>query len=886
MAEMDDFQLEALSEREYEVLRGLADGLSNRELADQLYLAPSTVKWYIRQLNQKLYTENRHEIVEKATELGLFDDTQPEPTTKKHNVPYQTTPFIGRDAELDELAEILNRKDVRCVTVLAPGGMGKTRLALEATEQQLGNFPDGAYFVPLQPISNPENIFSQIATSVHFPFSADDRTQKQQVLDFLSNKRMLLLLDNYEHLLDGVLLVSEVLQSAPDVKIIVTSREKLALRDETIYTLQGMKFPSWETPEDALNYDAVQLLVTTAQRVKPDWELSNDNLDYVARVCRLTQGMPLGILLAVSWLDVYELERICEEIQSNLDFLETELRDIPKRQQSIRAIFTATWQRLKTIEQQVFMKMSVFRGGCTPRAIESVTGANPRILQGLVNKALLIRNREGRYDIHELLRQYAEIELSQSGELEAVRDAHAQYYAQAVHDLEGDLQGGDQSVEALDKFEVDFENVQATWKWAVQQQDAPTLNLMLESFKWFTLYRSREEDAKKLYTQAFEGFPDTIKEDHPLFWCRLYNRGEHHLFPEINQDRLQTHEQVLKTARQIGDESEIILALENLGSITDRLGDPKQALELCNEALQIARESNHLQLEGFVLINMAYLTGGRLHQPEAVARSFLLEALTIFEKIGTYFGLASIYNNLGVHEMATNGNKAEEYLHKSLAITRKVGAIYGTLFYLDNLVLVSLIQQKFELAHNYAQEHYDLAQYSGNHHQIAGSIGIFAQIQIYQRNFAEGKNLAEEAISYLNPSDPKVFFAYLMSLKGQALCALQQYTEAQAQVYPALKLHTVGSQVSHLFESLIGIAYVQGFHEQNYEKALEITSLLTDDKFLGMANAHPLFQDLIAYLKDKIPTVEYDAIWERGKSLNPFEVAQQLLNEYEKTNPE
>ena len=192
-------RVEALTGREADVLACLADGLSNSEIAERLFLSTSTVKWYIRQLNSKLDTTNRDEIVRRAQSVGLLDRDAPEPVAAKHNLLHQTTPFVGRETELDELAQILRLSEVQLVTVLAPGGMGKTRLALEAAEQQLDRFRDGVFFVPLQPLTEIEQIVPAIAQQMDFQFVADERSPKQQVLDYLRGKTLLLVIDNWEH---------------------------------------------------------------------------------------------------------------------------------------------------------------------------------------------------------------------------------------------------------------------------------------------------------------------------------------------------------------------------------------------------------------------------------------------------------------------------------------------------------------------------------------------------------------------------------------------------------------------------------------------------------------------------------------------------------------
>ena len=478
--------IEQLKPREIEILRLMADGLTNREISEQLYIGVETVRWYAKQIYGKLHVSGREEASQRALELGLITPKSENLTiTSKNNLPTQITPFVGRDAELDELRILLSKPETRLLSVLAPGGMGKTRLCLELASKLIESrsYIDGVYFVPLQAITAHEHVVTQIVTSIDFHLLHDNRTPKEQLLTYLTDKQMLLLIDNWEHLLDASPIVTEILQIAPRIKILATSREKLQLHSEIVYTLQGMQFPTWETPDDALEYDAVKLLTQSAQRVKPDWEVTDNNLDFVARICRLTQGMPLGLVLAAGWLDVYSLERIAEEIQKNVDFLETELRDTPERQRSIRAVFEWTWERLKPNERDVFMKLSVFRNGCTPDAAETIAGANGRILQSLVNRALLFRDNTGRYDIHELLRQYAETQLQQSESVHrAIRDAHCVYYSQLNEDIF--VKSFLTTTALISEAEAELENLHTAWQWAVIDFKNDEI---LESMSFFTL---------------------------------------------------------------------------------------------------------------------------------------------------------------------------------------------------------------------------------------------------------------------------------------------------------------------------------------------------------------------------------------------------------------
>jgi non-specific serine/threonine protein kinase len=255
------------------------------------------------------------------------------PAEARHNLPVQTTPFVGREAELDELDGLLADPDVRLVTVLGVGGMGKTRLALEAAARQVDRYAHGVYFCSLAALRLAETIVLSIAKALGFALY-QGLDPKQQLLNYLRQKKVLLLLDNYEHLLDGVGLVSEMLRAAPEIVILATSRVRLGIQDEHLYHLSGMDYPDWETPEDALAYSAVKLFLQSARRVRPGFELVAGDLKYVSRICRLVGGMPLGILLAAAWVEMLTLEEIATEIARSLDILETDLRDVPARQRS------------------------------------------------------------------------------------------------------------------------------------------------------------------------------------------------------------------------------------------------------------------------------------------------------------------------------------------------------------------------------------------------------------------------------------------------------------------------------------------------------------------------------------------------------------------------
>ena len=291
--------------------------------------------------------------------------------------------------------------------------------------------------------------------------------QKKKLLAYLGDKQMLLLLDNLEQLSDGLHLIIEILQLAPEVKILTTSRQRLRLRGETIYTVDGMAVPqkiSRESGPIAETEDAMQLFVTCARRTQPKFKLTTDNLNEVITVCQLVAGLPLGIELAAAWTGMLTVAEIGREIKSDLDFLASNMQDMPDRHQSIRSVLASSWRRLTPSEQRVFAQLSVFRGGFSRQAAASVTGATLTILMALVNKSLIKPDYSGRYHLHELLRQYGREKLQEAGETEQTRDDHLAFFLKMAQEAELLLYGKEQMT-WLEKLEVERDNMRAALEW-------------------------------------------------------------------------------------------------------------------------------------------------------------------------------------------------------------------------------------------------------------------------------------------------------------------------------------------------------------------------------------------------------------------------------------
>ncbi len=695
---MVDALPEALSEREQEILTFLADGLSNQEIANKLFLADQTVRWYCSQLYGKLGVANRKEAVERAQALGLFAKASSSSTIQgKHNLPAQATPFVGRENELVELTTLLKDDNSRLVTILAPGGMGKTRLALEAARLQIGRFADGVVFVPLAPLGNASDIVTTIAENIGFIFHGEN-PPTQQLTDFLRDCSILLVLDNFEHLMDGAQLVADLIQIVPNVRLITTSRERLNLRGETVYTLRGLEFPTWETPADALQYDAVKLFMQSAHRVRADFTLQAHHLDYLARICRLTAGLPLGIELAAGWVDVLSLEQIAAEIQKGIDILETEMRDVPERQRSIRATFERTWERLTTDEQTVFMRLSEFRGGFTVAAGRAVAGASVRSLKQLVNKALLQVSPDGRHDIHELLRQFGAEKLASSNEQAEIQARHAAYFADFMVERKQDICTNRQ-LEALELIDPEFENVRSAWLHVVNQQQWDQLSKFLHSLWFYLDLRTRGQDGVRLFEQAvrmLQSAPATSRSEFAQAQVQA-RLGWFYNDTGLREKALNTCDQALHILRQYDPSEDLITALFSYGLVTTYLGQRDILFNGSQEGLRIAKSIGNKYWEGHLLIWLGLMH--HLLDDHVSILPCAEGALAIFQDMGTHYGRMGAQLLMGYSKEAQGDYVAAKYWNQQALIQAEAfGHAHSIGFHNTNLGRIAYCQKNYSVA--------------------------------------------------------------------------------------------------------------------------------------------------------------------------------------------
>ncbi|MBK8901191.1 MAG: tetratricopeptide repeat protein [Anaerolineaceae bacterium] len=563
-------------------------------------------------------------------------------------LPAPLTQFIGRQRECQEAARLLANPACRLLTMVGPGGMGKTRLAIELAQQVQANFGDGVVFVPLQAVSSAELLIATIAEALDVPLAGQGEPLAQ-LGSYLAEKSLLLVLDNFEQLVVGAAVLSQLLPQAPQVKCLVTSRERLNLGGEWTYPLSGLHVPTSHDMADWQSYDAVALFVERARQVRWDFSLA-DEAEHVIEVCRLTEGMPLALELAASWLRTLTCADVVQEIRHNLDFLTSALRDVPERHRSMRAVFAYSWQTLTAEEQQVFARLSVFRGGFRREAAAAVAQATLPVLTALVDKSLLRLEENGRYQIHELLCQFAYEKLAEAAEqCQQTLARHAHTFTRFLADCFGPMTGGAQK-QVMQEVAEELKNIRVAWQWAAAQQDAPALEEAAAALHTFFQYQGRFREGAAMFetaVSALQQAPASVERD-----CALAQLLTCASWLEMRFGRIAEAGEMAETAVSLYDQ---LGQLPPPGAGTDPLaplsllavigGDTSRGIELGQQAWQRAETRHDRQ-------NLAYaghsLVSAALHEGN-LDGAFRLAQLTLqaVTEAKNHWFLASIHNQLG-----------------------------------------------------------------------------------------------------------------------------------------------------------------------------------------------------------------------------------------------
>lgn len=604
-------------------------------------------------------------------------------------LPIPPTPLLGREHELAGIAQLLANPHCRLLTLVGPGGIGKTRLALAAAAQAGAWFSDGVYFVPLAPLNTAEFIAPAIINALG-KVSQGQADPQTQLLNHLREKRMLLVLDNIEQLLpgraggddQGTELLTSLLQQVPTVKLLVTSRERLSMQGEWVFEVQGLPVPPSHQVEHLVDYSAVALFLQTARRSQADFELSAAEQPYVVRICELVEGLPLGIELAAAWVRLLSCREIAEEIERSLDFLTASLRDIPARHRSLRAVFDYSWGLLSAEEQEVMQRLSLFRGGFEREVGQQVAGATLPVLSALLDKSLLRRNMARRYHLHELVRQYAQDQLRAAGMRAQAYDQYLAYFAALAVEAESQLEGREQ-VAWLERLEQEHDNLRAALDWAFAEPGEPG---------------GRIETGLRLTSALYRFWQGR---GHLLEGCAWLERGLH--YGEASAAKVRAK------------------ALNMLGWLINQQGDHNRAAKLLDESVALYRPLDDLKGLAHALDSrgdVAWLLGD-FEQ----AKAYYQESLALCRALGDQWAIGMSLYSLGrLHLDYGHFEPAAGLLEESLTTLRQIADRRGIALNLLSLGRIGLSQGDYERASGQIRESLVLFQELGNKVDMAESL--------------------------------------------------------------------------------------------------------------------------------------------------------------------
>jgi predicted ATPase/DNA-binding CsgD family transcriptional regulator len=803
-----------------------------------------------------------------------------------HDFAHTTSPFLGRSGEIEEIGALLNDPSCRLLTLVGPGGIGKTRLAMEVAAHQRAAFPDGLYFVPLAPLNRADDVLTAIAEATPFRFQQDDRSPREQFFAYLGEKhaqRLLLVLDNFEHLLGGVEIVSDILAATTNLKILVTSREALNLQEEWVRQITGLAYPHQVNGRTIDDYSAVQLFVDRARRIRGDFDLAEDSRS-VVDICRLVEGMPLAIELAVGWLTTLRPADIAQELQHNLDILATRSRNLPERHRTLRSVFNQSWRLMSAEEREVFQKLSVFRGGFTREAAHAVAGASLQTLARLIDQSLVRLNAAGRYEIHELLRQYGAEQLEAANQLETVQQAYIDYYLGLLHRLERDIKGQEQ-LAALDTIATDFENVRHAWQHAVEQRCYLALSQAVESLQWFADMRGRYHEVVHLLASAVASFPPTPNQEEEYILRRIQARLGRllvlgHL--RIESDLRGQINTCLAAARKRQDQAEIGFCLLVLGIVAGREAHHDFHSAAVSALFQESVTLYEALGDPFYQADaLAWLACTNDAGAEDIEKEMLRQSLELRRAIGDRNGIAWIILNLSAIMFAQQDYPAcERYAREALALMREIGSVKGILEAGFKLLYPTILKGDLEEARGLTEHLRDLAEETNHLDGKALSAGVLAcLVCVMDEAYTEGAALAQkqQALAqepfYKGYNDP-------MARWGQALadCGMGLYT-------------TVRQDYAALFESryddpapaaaCLAIEAAARAYEGRLEEAAELLGLAFEQPAWanGWLHRWPLITRLRADLASQLGEEQYQAAWERGGCQDLATTIRLLLNE-------
>lgn len=763
---------------------------------------------------------------------------QPISASSTSHLPAPLTPLIGRERELTAIHQMLYDPQCRLLTLTGPGGIGKTRLALETARQIASHsaaspeypFSDGIHFVTLAPIDSVEFVVPAIAEAIGLVFSGPGDPYAQ-LLNYLRPRHMLLVMDNFEHLIASAGTLAELLGQAPQLRLLVTSRERLNLHGEWVLEVQGLPVPQECRVDRLESYSAITLFLQCAQRVQPGFSLSADECPHAVRICQLVDGMPLGIELAAAWVRVLSCAEIAQEIQRHLDFLTSSARDVPDRHRSLRAAMDHSWNLLSFDEQRVLNRLSVFRGGFHRPAAEQVAGATLPLLSALVDKSLLRRLDAGRYDLHELIRQYAREQLIKSGHFGGACDQHLTFYLKFAEEAEPRLRDAEQLI-WLDRLEQDHDNLRAALEWSLRNKQTatpiPQASLRLAG----TLY---------------------------LFWKRRDHWSE-------GREWLQ---RALAQSADLPATREYVKALNAAVLLAVEQADTRRAHQLAEENLALSRKMGDAYSLACALSSLSLVLWKQ--KDYAAARACCVEGLALFRELGDRFAVAESLHNLG--HIAINQDDhaaAQSYLTESLSVCRELQNEIGVTEALGDLGLLAYLQNDYAAARSYLEESLTRFREAASVPGIESALNRLGDLARCHGDYDQAGQLYSESLTLYREMGDKDEIPSLLHNLGYVARQRDDYLQAMALFKEGLAIQREMGNQAGIAECLAGVAGVlaaQGQAERG-ARLLGAAEALRETASAALWPANRIEYDRsLALLHESLDEATFVAAWAAGRSV-------------------
>ncbi len=732
------------------VFHDLSDGISLRDLGE--YRLKDIIG------RNRLYQLDIPDLPNDFPPLSSLGPERP-----FQNLPSPTTSFVGRKHELAAATERLRQRDVRLLTLIGTGGVGKTRLALQVATQLNDSFPDGACFVALDQVGDAEGVISAIAQAFHIQEEKDSTLFEQTVIA-IRDRSLLLILDNFEHIMSARQLVADLLTACPKLKMLITSRIMLHLRAEHLLEITPLAVPQATQLPDLTaatsNYASILLFVQRAQAVQPDFQLTENNITPIAEICIELDGIPLAIELAAARMRHFTPQSLLSHLKQGLSFLQVDAYDVPARQQTLRAAIAWSYDLLGATQQSVFRRLAVSPQGVTLATAEQICTAASKLvgnvqdaLDALVDQSMLQRSQDReendvRYRLLQTLREYGLECLAQAGELESTQAAHAEYFLAWIEQLAPLLSGAEQA-EWLDRLDHDYDNVRTALEWLIDHA------------------RKEAERAE----QALR------------FCLRLLG------FWEIRgyiSEGLTFMERALSVSQNITPAVRAE-ALHGAGFLALMQDDNAKAEAFLRESQLLFRESgdkvgmaNILRLQGnLALFKNTY----------KLARRLLEEALALYKELGDTAKIAPTRKALAEVAIA-QGDYAQARLlmEEDLASYKATGEKYSAAYSLYFLARIRfLARDDLAKAQSLVEESLNLFKEAGNRRLVAYARHLLAQMLLIKGDESRAHSMLDASIGTFRvlkePSaiaDVLISFGRLATLQGDTETAQTSYQESWA----------------------------------------------------------------------------------------------------------